>query len=511
MDNDTIIAISSPLGNSLRGIIRLSGKKAFRLVQDTINKSLTTKNWQTVHCTLNIKSAFLSEDLPDCAVSRRESRQFGTGQADKTSTKSSERKCHIPVTLYLMHAPRSYTSEDVVEIHTFGARVLLESIVEYFISKGARLAAPGEFTKRAFLNGRINLSQAEAVLDIIHSSSEREHRFAVSKLYEHSSIYLGEIRDQLVNLISRIEISLDFSDQDIEIISYHQIKNTIDSIFAHILKILRNNSVSQSVSADGIICVLCGKTNVGKSSIFNRLVADRKNIVSPIPGTTRDYIEGIFSYQNTVFRLFDTAGPPARICPNDHSVGRADGRSGGYGYTDEMSRKARKQTEEILKQADIYLMVIDGSRRLEMCDIAIYKGLDHNKTLVIINKIDKQSPKFTQLFPRKSGVISIPMSAYTGKGVPTLKKALWKLSDSKPPERSSNETIINMRQQENLRLCLESLDKAKAGVNKQLSYEFIVLDLRQALDLINSATGTDKSLITDNILNNIFSRFCIGK
>ncbi|MFH1230780.1 MAG: hypothetical protein V1709_04710, partial [Planctomycetota bacterium] len=163
MDKDTIIAISSPSGNSLRGIIRLSGKKAFQLVQDTVAQPLTNKNWQTVCCTLNIKPAFLS--------------------AGGTDKKSLQQKCRIPVTLYLMRAPRSYTREDVVEIHTFGARVLLESIVEYFISKGARLATPGEFTKRAFLNGRINLSQAEAVLNIIHSSSEREHHLAVSKLY----------------------------------------------------------------------------------------------------------------------------------------------------------------------------------------------------------------------------------------------------------------------------------------------------------------------------------------
>ena len=476
MDNDTIVAISSPLGNSLRGIIRLSGKNAFQLVQDTVNQPLITKNWQTVYCSLNIKPTFLSE---------------------------SNTKWRIPVTLYLMHAPRSYTREDVAEIHTFGTKALLENIVEYFISKGATLATPGEFTKRAFLNGRINLSQAEAVLNIIHSSSEREHHLAVCKLYEHSSIYLREIRDQLIELISRIEISLDFSDQDIEIISYHQIKNVTNSISARIREVLRGMSASKSLSADGIICVLCGKTNVGKSSLFNRLVEDRQNIVSPIPGTTRDYIEGIFSYPNIrvetgqemVFRLFDTAG--------------------SYGFTDEISRQAQKRTGEILKQADIYLMVIDGSQKPDAQDRAIYKRLENDKTIVVINKIDLMSVSQLdgQLAHWSTGQ-PVGVSAYTGKGIASLNKTLWELSASKPPERSSNELIINMRQRENLSLCLKSLNKAKAGGNKKLSYEFIVLDLRQALDSINFALDgyvSGKSLITDDILNNIFSRFCIGK
>jgi tRNA modification GTPase len=401
-----------------------------------------------------------------------------------------------------MKAPRSYTKEDVVEIHTFGAKVLLESIVEYFISKGARLSTPGEFTKRAFLNGRINISQAEAVLNIIHSFSEREHRLAISQLCKHSFSYLKQINNQLIDLISRIEISLDFSDQDIsldpegsrdenpegEIISYHQIKNTINSISARIREIL-DTSRSQSISSEGVICVLCGKTNAGKSSLFNKLVEDRKNIVSPLPGTTRDYIEGTFTYQNTFFRLFDTAGPD--------------------GHPDEISCEARKRTDEILKQADIYLMVIDGSQKSDVQDMAIYKRLDHDKTIVVINKIDKQDSSFK--FHGSCNMITVSASAYTGKGIASLKKILLKLSNSKPPERSSDENIINMRQQENLKLCLDSLDKAKAGVRKRLSYEFIVLDLRQALDLINSATGTEKNLITDDILNNIFSRFCIGK
>jgi tRNA modification GTPase len=473
MDNETIVAISSPSGNSLRGMIRLSGNKAFKLVQESIKPYLLTdKNWQSIHCILNIEPIF----------------SYGC-----ISKRFLAQKVHIPVTLYLMHAPSSYTSEDIVEIHTFGSQVLLESITEYFISRGAKLAAPGEFTKRAFLNGRINLSQAEAVLNIIHSSSEAEHTLAVSKLSEDSFVHLKELRKQLIDLISRMEIALDFSDQDVEIILSQQIKIVINYISVRIKEILENNSINQLLYSDGIICILCGKSNVGKSSLFNKLVVSRKNIVSSSPGTTRDYIEGQLLYHRKLFRIFDTAGL--------------------FEKSDEISLQAQDKAKEVLKRADIFLMVLDISQKIDLSDLSIYKKLNRNKTLLIINKIDKKHSKTSihNMNLKSWHCKQVPVSAYTGRGIIHLKKMLWELVSSNPPKRFSDETVITMRHLETLRLCLNYLNKAKAGLKEQISYEFIILDLKHALDKLDLITGADKNLITDDILNNIFSDFCIGK
>jgi tRNA modification GTPase len=471
---DTIIAVSSPAGNSLRGIVRLSGPEAFRLVNAAVGHLLSYKqSWEVIYCSLRI--------------------QFVNRQT-----------IAIPVTLYLMPTPHSYTREDVVEIHTFGSKVLLESILQYFIRKGARLAQPGEFTKRAFLNGRISLSQSEAVMNIIHSSTEREHHLAVNQLHQHSFQQLREINQQLLNLVSRMELALDFSDQDIEIISPEQITDWLNRIITGISKTLKESS-GYSATTDGITCVLCGRPNTGKSSLFNCLVTSRKNIVSAIPGTTRDYIEGKFSHKNTAFRLFDTAG---------------------------INSPATK-TPLPVRQADIYLMIIDGSQGLVKQDNAILKRLKPAKTILVINKTDlsllSDNGQTGKLANWKT---PIKTSALTGSGIPALKNALIKLAHATPPERSSDRTLINLRQQENLRASLELLNKALSGAKRGTSYEFIGLDLKDTLEQLNLALGSfstggadpelpasreglgygaHKNIATDDILNNIFSRFCIGK
>ncbi len=452
---DTIIAVSSPAGNSLKGIIRLSGNRAFRLIKNTIdNKISARKSWQSIRCNLRI--------------------QLTNGLTDKPA--------RIPVTLYLMPAPHSYTREDVVEIHTFGSKVLLEGILQYFIRKGARLAQPGEFTKRAFLNGRISLSQSEAVMTIIHSSTEREYRMAVTQLHQHSFRQLREINQQLFDLVSQLELALDFSDQEIEIITHKQIKDSLKRIVIGINKTLKE-SFSHYADKDGITCVLCGRPNTGKSSLFNCLVQDRRNIVSPIPGTTRDYIEGKILHKSTAFRIFDTAGinSPATRIPLP------------------------------IRQADIYLLVINASTGLSNQDRAILKRLNPPKTIVVVNKID--------LLHRNS-IFRIPhskfysCSALTGKGIPALKNALVDMAQTVPPERSSDRTLINLRQQENLKSSMELLNKALSDAKKGASYEFIALDLKDALEQLGLALGgfsAGRNIVPDDILNNIFSRFCIGK
>ncbi|HLD36754.1 MAG TPA: tRNA uridine-5-carboxymethylaminomethyl(34) synthesis GTPase MnmE [Planctomycetota bacterium] len=479
--DDTIIAVSSPAGNSLKGIVRLSGPRALTLVQNAIDKPINRKTWSSVVCALTI----------------RLSPQHTLNNA-KRSTLYAPRFCRIPVTLYLMPAPYSYTREDVVEIHTFGSKVLLEGILKYFIRAGACLAQPGEFTKRAFLNGRISLSQSEAVMNIIHSSTEREHRLAVNQLHQHSFRRLQEIHQQLLDLASRLELALDFSDQDIAIITPKQITGSLNRIISAINKTLKESS-GYSATTDGITCVLCGRPNTGKSSLFNRLVTSRKNIVSPVPGTTRDYIEDKFIHKNTAFRLFDTAG---------------------------ISRRERHQTKQTLQQADIYLMIIDGSQGIVKLDQAILKRLNPAKTILVINKTDLLSKNSTLRIPHSA---FYKCSARTGSGIPALKNILVERVKAAPPERSSDQALINLRQQATLKSCLGYLNQAikpanfppaqihspkGRGPGEGDSYEIIALDLKDALEQLNLALGsfsTGKNIAPDNILNNIFSRFCVGK
>jgi tRNA modification GTPase len=486
---DTIVAVSSPIGNSLKGIIRLSGPRALTLVQNAIDKPINRKTWSSVLCTLTIRLS------PQHTFNNVLRSTFGV------YTERSEcapRFCRIPATLYLMPAPRSYTREDVVEIHTFGSKILLEGILQYFIRAGARLARPGEFTKRAFLNGRISLSQSEAVMNIIHSSTEREHRLAVNQLHQHSFRQLREINRQLLDLVSRLELALDFSDQDIEIISPKQITGWLNRIINAINKTLKESS-GYSATTDGITCVLCGRPNTGKSSLFNCLVRDRRNIVSPVPGTTRDYIEGKFIHKNTAFRMFDTAGI------NTPATG----------------------TPLPVRQADVYLLVIDASIGFTKQDRAIIQRLDQSKTILVFNKTDLRAGRnrvtYGLLDPaclplagivHHSSLVIHPCSARTGSGILALKNILVERAKSAPPERSSDRSLTNLRQQGNLKTSLELLNKALSCAKKELPYEFIGLDLKDALEQLNLALGSfssGKNIAPDDILNNIFSRFCVGK
>lgn len=451
MAADTIIAVSSPAGNSFKGIVRLSGPRAFGLIQRTISKRIPAKNtWYSLATGININ------------------------------------QLKIPARLFLMRAPRSYTREDVLEIHIPGSKVLLEAILQYFTSKGARLAQPGEFTRRAFLNGRLSLPQTEAVLDIIHSSSEQEHRLAVNQLNRHSFRQLLEINRRLLGLAAQIELALDFSDQDIEMIPPAEVKKTIDSILKDIRAVLQAGAKDKTVSNDGVLCVLCGRPNVGKSSLFNRLVKNRRNIVSPVPGTTRDYIEGRFSHKGTAFRIFDTAGIPA-------------------------DRLTGQQADRF--QTDIYLFVIDALTGLTKRDQAILKRLAPEKIILVINKIDMQNPVSRNLYPA-SKFQPVRVSALTGRNIPALKDTLTTMVKSSPPERFAGQALINLRQQEDLKKCLGYLVQAQKACGLRHSYELITLDIRPALDRLNSCLGSfsaGKIIVANDILNNIFSRFCIGK
>lgn len=446
MSNKTIVAISTPQGNALRGIIRLSGPDSFKLVRQVIRKNISR----------------------------------APGWSSQT-TKLHLNKLKIPARLYLMRAPRSYTCENSAEIHTFGPTALLDHIFKYFISQGVQLAQPGEFTRRAFLNGRISLSQAEAVLNIIHSSSEQEYRLAVNQLKQHAFRSLRTVNQRLLDLVTQVELAIDFSDQNIEIVSRQRIYSELKIIIADIKKTIAETANPARIETDGVSIMLCGLPNAGKSSLFNRLVKNRCNIVSPMPGTTRDAIEGRVSYRNMSFRIFDTAGTSA---------------------PDKLSTAP-------LNQADIYLLVVDASLGLTKENLSLFDRLNAKKTLLVFNKSDLPTKNNTRAKNNH-----VQCSANTGAGLVELKTRLTEMIRCSPPGRLSSQAAINLRLIKTLGLSLHSLQRLTDAAVNNRHYELIAMDLRTALEHLNSVLGgfsIGSPLTADDILNNIFSQFCIGK
>ncbi|MEK7448438.1 MAG: tRNA modification GTPase [Planctomycetota bacterium] len=502
MDTDTIIAIATPIGPSLKAIIRLSGPESFRLIKKVFTRTRSPATGPDSIRTRPLTS-FLSYSAVDGYINI---------------------KIPIPATLYLMKSPYSYTKEDIVEIHTIGTTPLLDSILSYFIQCGVRLAQPGEFTKRAFLNGRIDLTQAEAVLKLIRAGSDQESRLALNSLTGRFARQVKDIQQQLVDLISRLELNLDFSDQEIEIITPQTVRTTIETLINNIHQILQS-SKKHKIFKDGIIAVICGRPNTGKSSLFNRLVPDKKTIVTTLAGTTRDMVEGKCLTGQTLFRIRDTAG----IIINPASSGtnhapRCPSGGGTSRETSDLSRpgrgksalmdKIKKITVQSFNEADLFILVLDGSRPLTLQDktMALKATLVPDRTIVLLNKNDltqRIRPEMVRKFFNKPPLTIVSTSSKTGKGIEHLKTIMVRLSRGSKTGRFSNSFLINTRQENHLKQALLALEKAEAIVKKtKVTDELLTIDLREALDQTGAIVG---QVVTDDILNHIFAEFCIGK
>ncbi|MBI4833726.1 MAG: tRNA uridine-5-carboxymethylaminomethyl(34) synthesis GTPase MnmE [Planctomycetes bacterium] len=461
MTEDTIIAVATPAGYSLGAVIRLSGPLALKLVRKAFRPANALRlNRRSIQGQLILESPGV----------------------------------RIPVTLYIMKTPGSYTGEDIAEIHTFGVPPLLKILLDYFISKGARLAQPGEFTRRAFLNNRMDLTQAESVLAIIKARNDRELSMAVNQLKGDFSNETHCLNKTIKDLLSRLELSLDFSDQDIEIIKDGEIRNSVDKLIREISGLLKGEQ-SKTVFKEGISLVICGRPNVGKSSLFNRLLKKERAVVMPLAGTTRDVIEADFKVKGHGYRLFDTAG-----------LGKTNDKTG-------IQEIAARQTKGVIGQADMFLFVIDGSRQVCDEDLKILRRLPPERVLLIINKSDLAQPaspsggKATDESVRRKlkykGIIC-RVSALKGSGITELAKHLKGLLKESKTDKSSAPYIISARYRENLTRALDALKRAK----NTPSTELVAFELREALNHIGNITG---ATTPEDVLNNIFARFCIGK
>ncbi len=471
---DTIAAIATPAGQGGIGIIRISGKEAIA-VADTVlclqgSKALTYCKSHTVHYgrVINAKSKEIKRPYSFDSV--------------------KDEDILDEVLVILMRAPKSYTSEDVVEINCHGGMTVLRAVLQTVLAAGARLATPGEFTKRAFLHGRMDLAQAEAVIDIIHAKTETFLRQSHHQLKGELSTQLKSIREELIKLYTMVEALINFPEDGIDAQSRQQILNRVSIQEKCVAKLLES-SESGRILKEGIRIVLCGKPNVGKSSLLNALLKEQRAIVTPIAGTTRDVLEEPAQMKGIPISLVDTAGI---LEPRDLIEEEAVSRSHLY-----------------IKSADLVLLVLDHSRPLEEQDRVLMQQLKAIRVLVVVNKmdldgqIDLSVPK--EIFGQERVV---KISALDAPSIHELEAKIVDLILRDKNVDTHGILISNIRHIKALEEAQKNLQSACRLMNENTSLEFISEEIKAAVNQLDAITGRN---IDEDLLDRIFSEFCIGK
>ena len=388
------------------------------------------------------------------------------------------------VVVTIFKAPHTYTGEDIVEISAHGSRYIINRIISAITSRGARMAEAGEFTRRAFLAGRLDLSQAEAVADIIASESQASHAIASTQMRGGYSDELKAMRHELVNLCSLLELELDFSEEDVEFADRSQLNSLVESL-SNKVDSLRQSFALGNVLKEGVTVAIVGAPNVGKSTLLNRLAGEQRAMVSDIAGTTRDTVEVCINIDGVMFRLIDTAGL--------HST------------SDRLEQMGIERTAEALRKARIVLWLTDNESSCIDDDLVGYTPTAKQHVYRIITKIDL-SPA-TSDKPTTSPYPTIRLSALTGEGVDKLRDALHSSADA-TGAYNGDVIVSNHRHYEALRQAQEALEAALAAINTGAPTDLMSEDIRLTIHHIGSITG---EITSDDILKNIFSHFCIGK
>ena len=380
-------------------------------------------------------------------------------------------------------APHSYTGEDSVEISCHGSRYILNKVLELLIQHGCRMAEPGEFTQRAFLNGKMDLSQAEAVADLIASTNKATHDIAMSQLRGHFSSQLAKLREQLLKLTSLLELELDFSDhEDLEFADRTELSSIANKIDKHITQLAHSFEIGNALK-QGIPVAIVGKTNVGKSTLLNRLLKDDRAIVSDIHGTTRDTIEDTMDIQGVTFRFIDTAGIRQT--------------------TDQVEQIGIERTFQAIQKARIVLWLIDQQPSTKEIN-ELTERTNNKKLIIVINKIDKADNNSYNLLNHPF----VAISAKHGIGIETLEQAIYEAADI-ATLADSDFIVTNARHYDALTRAQQSIQRVIDGLQMQLSGDLLSEDLRHALDTLAEITGGQ--ITTNEVLGNIFKNFCVGK
>jgi len=456
--NDTIAAIATPVGTGGIGITRVSGPGSEE-----------------------IGSLLFRPEKNACRF-KTHRLYHGDIVSPQTNTVLDE------VLITLMREPHSYTGEDVLEINCHGGPVILQAILNEVIKAGARLAEPGEFTKRAFLNNRLDLSQAEAVADMITAGTDRGLRLAVAQLKGNLSEKIRDIRSAVVDILAILETSIDFPEDDTGISLAHELAGRIQSIIGDGMELLSTYHQGK-IYRDGASAVITGKTNVGKSSLLNRLLGEKRAIVTHIPGTTRDFIEETINIKGAPVRFTDTAG----IRDAGNSIEKA----------------GIELVWEKISTADAVIIVLDGSEKLTWEDHEIIKRNRCGNCLLIINKSDlPHILNVTELYDLLPGVKPLWISARYGEGISALKERIYSSISGNTDNNRSEIMITNLRHRIALERTVSLLSSAGENILKDISPEFVSLDLRESLESLGEIVG---ETINEDVLDRIFSNFCIGK
>ena len=477
--NDTIVALATPIGVGAIGLIRLSGQASIRIVNSVFEgKNLEKQTSHTIH--------------------------YGNIRTD-----SGRIIDEVLASIFI--APKSYTAENVVEVSCHGSNYIIQELIQLFIKKGARLAKPGEFSLRAFLNGKMDLSQAEAVADLIASSSKSAHTLAIKQMRGGFSNEIQALRQQLMDFASLIELELDFAEEDVEFADRSELQQLVQKIQSVIKALLLSFQLG-NVIKNGVNTVIAGRPNAGKSTLLNALLNEERAIVSEIAGTTRDTIEEILNIRGIEFRLIDTAG-----------IREAQ---------DQIEAVGVQKTYEKIQQSALLVYVFDVSETKIDEVLADLEKLakDDLHLIVVANKMDKnpyfkiewlknptdpnihnfyfkneERPQNPYLLASTSHLIAA--SAKNQMNIPYLKEVLYE-SVINQKVNLDNTIVSNARHFEALEKTEESLNEVLKGMELGITSDFVAMDIRRALHFLGEITG---EISTDDLLGNIFSRFCIGK
>ena len=447
--NETICALATAPGGAL-GIIRVSGPQSLEILSRIFTKNLSEAQPNTIHY------GYIKDEV----------------------------EIIDEVMVSIFRAPHSYTGEDSAEISCHGSRYILNKVLELLVQQGCRMAEPGEYTMRAYLNGKLDLSQAEAVADLIASSNQATHHLAMSQLRGHFSSELAQLRAQLLKLTSLLELELDFSDhEDLEFADRTELDKLAKNINKHISKLIHSFETGQALK-QGIPVAIIGKTNVGKSTLLNRLLKDDRAIVSNVHGTTRDTIEDTIDIKGVTFRFIDTAGIRQT--------------------TDEVEKIGIGRTYSAMEKARIILWIIDEKpTNEEINEITHHTG--NKKVIIVRNKSDlSESNALTiAVFP----IISI--SAKFGTNIDALETVIYEAADI-PTLADSDIIVTNARHYDALTRAQESLNRVISSLQAQVPGDLVAEDLRQVLSELSEITG-EGQITPNEVLGNIFKNFCVGK
>ena len=456
--DDTIAAIATAPGEGGIGIIRISGEKSLQ-VANSIFKSISGKKIEEYNTRTLIYGHIVDND-----------------------------KVIDEVLVAFMKGPNSYTTEDVIEINCHGGFISVKKILELILSKDVRLADQGEFTKRAFLNGRIDLAQAEAIIDVINAKTDMAHTVAQSQLEGSLSKKIKDLRFNVTEILAQITVSLDFPDEDVEHITYNALKEKTIDLQKEINK-LYDTSESGKILRDGLKTVIVGKPNVGKSSLLNAILGENRAIVTDIPGTTRDVIEEFVNIKGIPLKIVDTAG-----------IRETE---------DVVERIGVEKSREFFSAADLSIVVLDSSRSLDPEDMEILESVQPNKTIVLLNKTDLD--RVINLDKIKEYIAEeniIEISALQHEGIEKIHDKIEEMVFAGTVRNSSDLVVTNSRHKDALYKAKQSIEDALNAIESYMPLDFVEVDFKNIWDYLGYING---DTVTEDLLDTIFSNFCIGK